>query len=288
MSLGLRLERPLVLFDLEATGSNPMKDRVFQIALKVYNLDGTEEEHYTYINPEVSIPRQPFFEERGYTDELITAGCARCGHNADKHPSEACPKWRPIPRFCEVAKPLFTTFVGADFAGYNLKRFDLPLIKEEFARCEMAFDYSKASVICGLRLWQILEPRTLSDAVEHWGGRKIENAHDAMADVRGTELALQGMLRQPNLPQTVTELGELLFPRDTCQIDDSGKFRFINGRACFNFGKLKGQRMDSDPGYLKWMLNGDFSADVKRIVRDALEGKLPSAPPEATGEVQPF
>jgi len=284
MSLGIKLERPLVLFDLEATGPNPMKDRVFQIALKVYNVDDTSEVHYTYINPEVSIPRQPFFEERGYTDELISAGCARCGHNVENHPSANCDKWRRIPRFCEVAKPLFAKFSGADFAGYNVKRFDLPLIKEEFARCDFTFDYSKAHVVCGLRLWQVLEPRTLSDAVERWGNQKLEGAHDAMADVLGTELALRGMLSQPNVPQTLDKLGPLLFPVDPTQIDDSGKFKFINGVACFNFGKLKGQPMNTDLGYLKWMLNGDFSTDVKRIAREAIEGRIP-APPADSGEV---
>jgi len=280
MNLGLKLERPLILFDLEATGKSPIKDRVFQIALKIYNVDGTEEVHATYINPDVSIPRQPFFEERGYTDELITVGCARCGHKEELHPSAKCDKWRRIPRFCEVAKPLHSKFVDADFAGYNVKNFDLPLIKEEFARCKLPFDYSKAAIICGLRLWQVLEPRTLADAVEHWGGRKLDNAHDAMADVLGTELVLEGMLHEPNVPKNVDELSALLFPRDPDQIDDSNKFKFINGVACFNFGKLKGQRMDCDPGYLKWILNGDFSTNVKDIVREALEGRLPIPPAE--------
>ena len=285
MNLGLKLERPLILFDLEATGQNPLKDRIFQIALKIYNVDGTEQVHHTYINPDVSIPRQPFFEERGYTDELISVGCARCGHSAERHPTETCDKWRRIPRFCEVAKPLHAQFVGADFAGYNLKRFDLPLIKEEFTRCQLPFDYGKANIICGLRLWQILEPRTLTDAVQRWGGEALKNAHDAMADVLGTELALEGMLHEPNVPKNITELGALLFPKDPDQIDDSFKFKFINGVPCFNFGKLKGQRMDSDFGYLKWMLNGDFSSDVKQIVRDALEGRLPTPPVESSQEV---
>ena len=275
MSLGLTLERPLVLFDLEATGPNAMKDRIFQIALKIYGVNGEEESHHTYINPEVPIPRILFFEERGYTDEMIETGCARCGLKEGVHPTETCEKWKRIPRFCEISKPLYAKFKDADFAGYNLKNYDLPLIKEEFSRCDLAFDFSKANILCGLRLWQVLRPRTLGDAVEHWVGRKLENAHSAMADVLGTEAVLRSMLREPNVPQSMEKLGQLLYPADPNQIDSTGKFIFFNKIPCFNFGKNKGQPLASDPGYLSWILKGDFSSEVKTIAREALDGRYP-------------
>lgn len=285
MSLGLRLERPLVLFDLEGTGPDPKTARIIQIAMKIFEPNGTYEVHYTYIDPTVPIPKVRFFLDHGLTDELIEKGCARCGRTAEEHPSpEACEKWRRIPKFEEVAQPLFRRLQGVDFAGYNLKRYDLPLIREEFARLNLTLDYSKANVICGFRLWQVLEPRTLTDAVEKYGeGEKLDNAHNALADVLGTEIALRGMLRQPNVPQNVDELGHLLFPRDPNQIDEAGKFKFIDGVACFNFGKHKGKPMKTDIGYLKWMLKpeSEFNRETKSIVQKAVDGAFPVyEPPE--------
>jgi DNA polymerase-3 subunit epsilon len=45
-------------------------------------------------------------------------------------------------------------------------------------------------------------------------------------------------------------------------------------RLVFNFGPHRGEALDQvaseDPGFLRWMLNKDFSDDVKKIVRSAL------------------
>ena len=52
----LKLERPLIFFDLETTGTNITKDRIVELSyVKVYP-DGHEETKSRRINPEMPIP----------------------------------------------------------------------------------------------------------------------------------------------------------------------------------------------------------------------------------------
>ena len=64
----LNLTKPLVVFDLETTGLDMVKDRVIQISyIKVYP-DGREERGNELINPER--PLDPFITQlTGFSDE---------------------------------------------------------------------------------------------------------------------------------------------------------------------------------------------------------------------------
>ena len=52
----LRLERPLVFFDLETTGIDPARDRIVEIALVKVLPDGSEESLSMRVNPQCHIP----------------------------------------------------------------------------------------------------------------------------------------------------------------------------------------------------------------------------------------
>jgi hypothetical protein len=58
-------------------------------------------------------------------------------------------------------------------------------------------------------------------------------------------------------------------------VDSGSKFKLVDGRICFNFGKFNGVVIDSKNydhrGFLAWMLKGDFASDTKDIVRELLE-----------------
>ena len=47
MTLELKLDRPLVVFDIESTGVNPRQDRIIELAAVKINPDGTEETQFT-------------------------------------------------------------------------------------------------------------------------------------------------------------------------------------------------------------------------------------------------
>ena len=69
---------------------------------------------------------------------------------------------------------------------------------------------------------------------------------------------------------------------DPSRVDADGKFVWKGGEAAFGFGnKHKGKTLREvvaqDRGYINWMVDkGNFSADVVRICREALEGTFPA------------
>ena len=105
----LNLKNPIVFFDLETTGTNITSDRIVEICyLKVYP-NGNEESKTMRINPEMHIP-EASTAIHGITDEDV-ADC---------------------PTFKEVATNIAKDFEGADIAGFNSNRFDVPVLVEEF------------------------------------------------------------------------------------------------------------------------------------------------------------
>lgn len=133
----LKLQKPLVIFDLETTGLDLVKDRVIQISyIKVYP-DGREERGNEVINPEIPIP--PFITQlTGISDADVK----------DK------------PTFKQLAQKLAEKFGGSDFAGFNSNSFDVPLLAEEFLRAGIDFDFSKCRLIDACTIFKKMERRT--------------------------------------------------------------------------------------------------------------------------------
>ena len=52
----LRLDRPLVFFDIESTGTSPRNDRIIELAAIRLSPDGTEESRTWRVNPGMPIP----------------------------------------------------------------------------------------------------------------------------------------------------------------------------------------------------------------------------------------
>jgi DNA polymerase-3 subunit epsilon len=285
----LRLTRPLIVFDLETTAVDPQQARILQFGMEVHKPNLPVASYHTLVNPLVPIPKGAS-DTHGITEDVIRSGCARCKAPESSHPYVICDRWRAVPTWRDIAPNLLKGFQDADFAGYNIKSYDLPVLAIEFERVGHQFDYSSAYIVDSLVLWRILEQRTLSDAVEYFGGRKHEGAHGAIEDVIGTVHALKGQLRgdrhfewvqkkarENRLPRTPKELHELCWPPDPNNIDMDGKIRFnADGHPCLNFGAHKDKHLADVPtSYKRWMLNGNFAADTKRIIEDALSGVYP-------------
>ena len=271
----LNLNKPLVIFDLETTGLDLVKDRVIQISyIKVYP-DGKEERGDELINPEKHI--EPIITQlTGISDETVK----------DK------------PTFKQLAQTLADKFAGSDFAGFNSNNFDIPLLAEEFLRAGIDFDFSKSKLIDACAIFRKMERRNLASAYKFYCGRKMEEdfeAHRADQDTEATYRVLMGQLDKyaPGAnedPEKVLEndmqkLAE--FSKMNKNVDFAGRIVWSEGKDAagkpvldekgepkmievFNFGKYKGMpvidALKRDPGYYGWILQGDFTYNTKQVL----------------------
>ena len=257
----LKLDRPLVVFDLETTGLFPKRDRIVELgAIKVMP-DGTEEERCWLLNPTVHIPDEGS-SVHGITDDAV----------------------KDCPTFADKADEIFAFFEGCDLSGFNSDRYDIPCLEEEFARVGRNLGVSSRRSIDVQRIYHRMEPRDLSAAVRFYLGRDHAGAHGAGADTRATlEVLKVQMAKYADIPHDSGALAEFIAPHDANAIGRNRELLWRDGELYVNFGKKKGEKLREllfrEEKFLKWILKGDFDTEVKAVVRDLLDnGRLPAAP----------
>lgn len=271
----LNLTRPLIVFDLETTGLDFIRDRIIQISYIKVSPDGTEERENLFVNPEKPIPHE-VVELTGITNDDV----------------------KDAPTFKTLAPQLSEKFKGCDFAGYNSNHFDIPMLAEEFLRAGIDFDFSKVRLIDAQTIFHKMERRNLAAAYKFYCGRKMEEdftAHRADEDTEATYRVLMGELDKyaPGVqeePDRVLEndmdcLAE--FSKQNDNVDFAGRIVWkplvgADGKPVldadgkeqkvevFNFGKYKGRPvadvLRTDIGYYSWMMGGDFTFNTKQVL----------------------
>ena len=271
----LNLTRPLIVFDLETTGLDFIRDRIIQISYIKVSPDGTEERENIFVNPEKPIPHE-VVELTGITNDDV----------------------KDAPTFKALAPQLSEKFKGCDFAGYNSNHFDIPMLAEEFLRAGIDFDFSKVRLIDAQTIFHKMERRNLAAAYKFYCGRKMEEdftAHRADEDTEATYRVLMGELDKyaPGVqeePDRVLEndmdyLAE--FSKQNDNVDFAGRIVWkplvgADGKPVldadgkeqkvevFNFGKYKGRPvadvLRTDIGYYSWMMGGDFTLNTKQVL----------------------
>ncbi len=255
MKLNLRI--PLCFFDLETTGTNITQDRIVEIAVIKLMPSGETHEKKNLVNPTIPIPAESS-AIHGIKNEDVK----------DK------------PTFKELAKEYAKFFEGADLSGFNILKFDVPVLVEEFLRAGVDFDYSRKRIIDSQRIYHLMEKRNLTAALQFYCQKNLDNSHTAEADTRASmDVLLAQIERYEN--QEVTDglgksigilrndLDELNKLTSSNMIDLAGRIVLNqNSEAVFNFGKHKNKNvltvLKAEPAYYDWMMNGDFSLDTKR------------------------
>ena len=243
----LNPKNPSGFLDLETTGVNRTSGRLVETPyLKVFP-NGNEVSRTMRINPEMHIPEQASEVHGIYDDDV-----------------------KDCPTFKQVAKDVANDFEGADIAGFNSNRFDVPLLAEEFLRAGVDLDMTRRKFIDVQVIFHKMEQRTLSAAMKFYCGKELEGAHSADADTRATYEVLQAQLdRYDELQNDIAWLSE--FSSHTRNVDFAGRIVYDDkGVEVFNFGKYKGipvvEVLRRDPGYYSWMMQGDFSLNTKQVL----------------------
>jgi DNA polymerase III subunit epsilon len=258
-AMRLRLERPLVVFDLETTGLDTATDRIVELAAVKLWPDGRVEEKRRRFNPLVPIPKEAT-AVHGIRDEDV----------------------KDEPPFLKVAhgeKGVAAFFAGCDLAGYNVADFDILILKAELERAGERLDLSDVAVVDAYKIFSTREPRHLTAALKFYCGKEHEEAHSALGDVRATLDVLAAELeRYPDLPDTPAAIDKSL--RNPEHVDRRGKLRWQDGQIAVAFGRHRGRTLEylarEEPDYIRWMIDTGVAPDAEKILHDALLGRFSS------------
>jgi DNA polymerase III subunit epsilon len=258
--MNLKLERPIVFFDLETTGLNISKDQIIEISLLKVFPDGSEFSKTTLVKPEIPISDEAF-AVHGIANEDV----------------------KNAPVFAEIAAEIQLFLQNCDIAGYNSNRFDLPLLMEEFLRVGIDFDLRGIRFIDVQNIFHKMEPRTLTAAHKFYCNSEYENAHKAEADTRATYNVLKGQLDlysgksfEDKKTGTSIEISNDIkmlstFTTENRSVDFAGQI-ILNEKdqEIFNFGKYKGKTVieifTKEPAYYDWMMKADFPRYTKKVI----------------------
>lgn len=244
----LKLERPIIFFDLETTGLTIGKDHIVELCYIRLEPNGCERAETLRFNPGIHIPKEST-AVHGITDEDV----------------------KDCPTFANKAKELAQVFADSDLAGFNSNRFDVPMLAEEFAHCGIDIHINEKQLVDVQNIFHKMEQRTLVAAYKFYCGKTLENAHSALADTRATLEVLEAQLER----YADTLKNDVKFLSDFSQVQRGVDLacRFVydeKGVEIVNFGKYKGQAVKDvlrkDPSYKNWMLQGDFTSNTKQTL----------------------
>jgi len=253
----LNLKNPLAFFDLETTGISTIKDRIVEFSIVKVMPDGETKIKTLKINPTIPIPEETSLIHGIYDKDVKDA-----------------------PTFKSIAKTLAMFLEGADLAGFNILKFDIPLLVEEFIRADIDFDVSNRKLVDAQKIFHMMEKRTLSAAYKFYCGKELIGAHGAEADTLATYEVLKAQVVKYDRQEAVNNLGKKLgtFSNDmkvlheitnSNMVDLAGRVvKNEKGVEVFNFGKHRLKPVEEifkrEPGYYDWMMKGDFAQDTKR------------------------
>ena len=255
------LQRPIVFFDIEATGTDPVADRIVELSVVRVLPTGAIEAPRTWrIDPQVRIP----------TEASEIHGIK----NADL---------ADAPRFADVAADIANAFADADLAGFSISRFDVRILQAELVRAGRTLELSRTRIVDAQVIYHQREPRNLAAALKFYRDRELVDAHGAQADTVAALEVFAGQLeRYDDLALGIDELHAVSSLHNDAFCDGGRRFAWRDNEPVFNFGRLRGKSLRwvaGDPTertYLRWMVDGQFEEDAKDLVREALRGRIRS------------
>lgn len=255
--MNLNLKNPLAFFDIEATGLDIINDRIVEIAVIKFSINGERKVYHKRINPEIAIPIESSLIHGIYNDDVKNA-----------------------PTFREIAKDLANFLQGSDLAGFNILKFDIPILVESFLREDVEFYPETKKIVDAQKIFHLMEKRNLTAAYKFYCNKELANAHSALADTEATVDVLSAQVTYYLNQKVLNHNGSILGTiendvktlhqlNDVPAIDYATRLVYdAHGTPIFNFGKYKGkpilETLKQDPSYYNWIMQGQFALDTKR------------------------
>lgn len=242
----------LVCFDVETTGLSQKED--FIIQLSMVKLDEHLQEidsRNWYIKPVHNYEMKPTaIEKHGITKEFLESN----GVNLK-----------------DIANEIIEFFDNCDILTYNGNSFDVGFLYKDLKLVGIDFDFSDRTFYDAFVLYKQLYPSTLEAVYKRYTGKELDNAHNALNDVRAT-IEVFKHLKQDAQKEGIEDLSTgLISP------ENSIKSVIIDGKESivFSFGKYKDDEFLSvykkDPSYIKWFLSNVASEYTFNILKKYCE-----------------
>ena len=248
----LKLDKPLVIFDIETTGLNISSDKIVELAYVKVWPSGRVKKDDMLLNPEMKISLE------------ATSVHGIQNRDVDNKPS-----------FRDKSQELWDVFHDCFYSGFNIINFDLPLLRREFIRVGMDFEYSTKQIIDSREIFLKMVPRTLSSTYEYYCSKDFSQWHTALND---TEVSAEILTKQLEKYKEIRDwefINKVHQREEEEALDGTRKFYWLRGEAFFAFSKYRDRSLKrvarEDPKFLKWILKADFNEDVKSVVRMALD-----------------
>ena len=255
----MKINKPLVFFDIESTGLDITKDKIIEITILKLSISGRKNTFTFRINPEIPIPSENS-KIHGIYDKDV----------------------KNLPSFKKVGNKIKKLLYKCDLVGFNILKFDLPILIEEFKNNKISFSINDINIIDVQKLYHLMEKRNLSSAYKFYCNKTLKNSHSSFSDTMATyEIFLNQLKKYDNqevfdlkgnkMGKISKNLNEINNTLNNNMIDLEGRFIMDNDDPVFNFGKYKGKKikeiLKKNPGYFNWIIKGKFSNDTKENLK---------------------
>jgi len=257
----MKITNPLVVFDLETTGTWVEKDRIVEIGMVKLMPDGMRQDYVKRVNPGIPIP----------------INVSRIIDITDNDVKDA-------PPFKEIAKEVIEFIGEADLGGFNIQRFDLPVLERELLEAGFNFHWKERNIYDAQKVYHIHEKRDLMAAYQLYCNKELTNAHTALGDAEATVEIFESQIKKyGEEAKGIESLKDFDYEQSSAYFDAERKFCWWNGNLYPAFGKYRRKKhikdiVKHDRSYLEWIFGADFSNEIKTMIGDALRGVFPKPP----------
>lgn len=241
-------KRDIVFLDLETTGVDVKKDRIVEIGMKKYTKNGDVIEYHSYINPDIPV-EQEAIDKHGLTNEYLIN----------------------YPKFSDIYQDIYEFIRDCDLGGYNIVKFDIQLLFEEFIRCEIVWDIYKLNIIDAYNLMNKYESRKLEDTYRRFFGKDMTDTHSTRGDINATIEIFNKQIDLYELKDnTIGDISNIIRRNDKNErfLDFDSWFIEKDGEIYLNKGNFRNKKASEHLDYVEWLYSyNKIPNNVKYIAK---------------------
>lgn len=250
----LELDKPLLIFDLDTTGSAISADKIVRILYQKAWANGKVKKDEILLNPEIKISPEATLIHGIKNEDL-----------------------KEKSTFRKRAQEIWDLFNNCYYAGFNIMNYDLPLLKREFIRVGMDFEYETKQIIDAKKIFNYMVPRTLISAYKYYCNKELKQS---VEQIDRSEIITDILAKQLQMYKDASTWDFIRKIHDSekdFRPDNSIKLYWHSGELYFALSKYKNKKVkdiaETDPEFIAWVLDAEIPEETKDIIRAVINKK---------------